>query len=217
MSVAITEAITTLAEAEQRFLLTRTEDETFFWEWSTNLPSLSDTEKAGLADLRRRYLYQRWSETRPWGRSQGHLLESTVLLLFASPLLTLAGFYDPPFRVKAEASVQLTLQDPEETLQGRLDVLVLNDQLWVVVLESKKTTISVWSALPQTLAYLIATPHPEQPRFALMTNGDDSVFVKLEAAQGRRYNLSRVFAALTSNQELDGVLQILKHLGQVLQ
>lgn len=208
MSVAITEAITTLAEAEQRFQLTRTEDETFFWEWSSDLPSLSDTEKAGLADLRRRYLYQ---------RSQGHLLESTVLLLFASPLLTLAGFYDPPFRVKAEESVRLTLQDPEEILQGRLDVLVLKDQLWVVVLESKKTAISVWSALPQTLAYLMATPNHEQPRFALMTNGDDSVFVKLEANQGRRYNLSRVFAALTSNQELDGVLQILKHLGQVLQ
>ncbi|MBD2111504.1 MULTISPECIES: type I restriction endonuclease subunit R [Cyanophyceae] len=208
MSVAITEAITTLAEAEQRFQLTRTEDETFFWEWSSDLPSLSDTEKAGLADLRQRYLYQ---------RSQGHLLESTVLLLFASPLLTLAGFYDPPFRVKAEESVQLTLQDPEEILQGRLEVLVLKDQLWVVVFESKKTAISVWSALPQTLAYLMATPNHEQPRFALMTNGDDSVFVKLEANQGRRYNLSRVFAALTSNQELDGVLQILKYLGQVLQ
>lgn len=208
MSVAITEAITTLAEAEQRFQLTRTEDETFFWEWSSDLPSLSDTEKVGLADLRRRYLYQ---------RSQGHLLESTVLLLFASPLLTLAGFYDPPFRVKAEESVRLTLQDPEEILQGRLDVLVLKDQFWVVVLESQKTAISVWSALPQTLAYLMATPNHEQPRFALMTNGDDSVFVKLEANQGRRYNLSRVFAALTSDQELDGVLQILKHLGQVLQ
>jgi hypothetical protein len=207
MSVAITEAITTLTETEQRFQLTRTEDETFFWEWSTDLPRLSDTEKAGLVDLRRRYLYQ---------RSQGHLLESTVLLLFASPLLTLAGFYDPPFRVKAEESVQLTLRDPEEVLQGRLDVLVLKDQLWVVVLESKKTAISVWSALPQTLAYLMATPHPEQPRFALMTNGDDSVFVKLEATQGGRYNLSRVFAALTSNQELDGVLQILKRLGQVM-
>lgn len=208
MSVAITEAITTLAEAEQRFQLTRTEDETFFWEWSTDLPSLSEREKAGLADLRRRYLYQ---------RSQGHLLESTVLLLFASPLLTLAGFYDPPFTVKAEESVQLTLQDPEEILQGRLDVLVLKDQFWVVVLESKKTAISVWSALPQTLAYLMATPHPEQPRFALMTNGDDSVFVKLEAAQSRRYNLSRVYAALTSDQELEGVLKILKHLGQALQ
>ncbi len=207
MAVAITEAITTLAEAEQRFQLTRTEDESFFVEWSTDLPSLSDTEKAGLVDLRRRYLYQ---------RAQGHLLESTVLLLFASPLLTLAGFYDPPFRIKAEASVQLTLRDPEEVLQGRLDVLVLKDQFWVVVLESKKTAISVWSALPQTLAYLMASPNPEKARFALMTNGDDSAFVKLEASAGGRYNVSRGFAALTSNQELYGILQILKRMGQAI-
>ncbi|MGP1385139.1 MAG: hypothetical protein ACTS2F_16365 [Thainema sp.] len=143
MSVAINEAITTLAEAEERFSLTRTEDDQFFREWYTDLPELTDAEMVGLAEMRRRYLYQ---------RSQGHLLESTVLLLFASPLLTLAGFYDPPFQLKAEESVQLTLTDPEEVLQGRLDVLVLKEQFWVVVLESKKTALSVWAALPQTLA-----------------------------------------------------------------
>jgi hypothetical protein len=207
MSVAITEAITTLAEAEQRFHLSRTEADLFFLEWYTDLPQLTDAEKTGLAEMRRRYLYQ---------RSQGQLLENTVTLLFASPLLTLAGFYDPPFRIKAEESVQIILEDPEEVLQGRLDVLVLKDQFWVVVLESKKTALSVWSALPQTLAYLIASPHPEQPSFALMTNGDDSVFVKLTRSTGGQYNFSRVFAALTSNQELYGTLQILKRISQVV-
>jgi hypothetical protein len=88
MSVAITEAITTLAEVEQRFYLTRTEDEKFFLEWNTDLPNLTDAETSGLADLRRRYLYQ---------RSLGHLLVSVVMLLFASPLLTLVGFYAPRF------------------------------------------------------------------------------------------------------------------------
>ncbi|PZV07049.1 MAG: type I restriction endonuclease subunit R [Leptolyngbya sp.] len=206
MAIAITEAITTLAEAEQRFRLTRTEEESFFLEWSSDLPALSEGEKLGLSDLRRRYLYQ---------RSQGHLLESTVLLLFASPLLTLAGFYDPPFRVKAEAPIQLTLQDSEEVLQGRLDVLVLKDQLWVVVLESKKTALSAWSALPQTLAYLSASPQVDQPAYALMTNGDDSVFVKL-SRRDSVYTVSRVFSALTSTQELHAILQILKHLSQTI-
>ncbi len=206
MAIAITEAITTLAEAEQRFRLTRTEAKSFFLEWSSDLPALNEGEKLGLSDLRRRYLYQ---------RSQGHLLESTVLLLFASPLLTLAGFYDPPFRVKAEAPIQLTLQDSEEVLQGRLDVLVLKDQLWVVVLESKKTALSAWSALPQTLAYLSASPQVDQPAYALMTNGDDSVFVKL-SRRDSVYTVSRVFSALTSTQELHAILQILKHLSQTI-
>jgi hypothetical protein len=207
MSVAITEAITTLVDAEQRFYLTRTEDEQFFSEWNTNLPALTASEKSGLVELRRRYLYQ---------RSLGHMLESTVMLLFASPLLTLSGFYDPPFRLKTKESVQLILEDLEEILQGRLDVLVLKDQLWVVVLESKKTALSIWSALPQTLAYLMANPDANSPSFALMTNGDDSVFVKLDRLQGRRYNFSRSFAVLTSDQELHQVLQILKRLDQIL-
>lgn len=207
MSVAITKAITTLAEAEQRFHLSRTEADDFFLEWCDDLSTLTDGEITALTELRRRYLYQ---------RAQGQLLENTVTLLFASPLLTLAGFYDPPFRLKAEESVQIVLEDPSEVLEGRLDVLVLKKQFWVVVLESKKTALSVWTALPQTLAYLMANPHPEQPSFALMTNGDNSVFVKLTQSGGGQYNFSRVFAALTSNQELYGILQVLKQLGHAM-
>lgn len=208
MSVAVTEAITTLADAEKTLHLTRTEDEHFFPEWYVDLPDLTDEEKAGLIELRRRYMYQ---------RSLGHLLENTVTLLFASPLLTLAGFYDPPFIVKAEESIELVIEDSEEVLQGRLDVLVLKDQFWVVVVESKKTAFSVWSALPQTLAYLMANPQLDQPRFALMTNGDNSVFVKLrhpeEQLERGQYNFSRVFSTLTSLPELQGVFQGLKQLG----
>lgn len=206
MSIAITEAITTLAEAEQRFNLSRTEDETFFSEWQTHLPDLSMPEQTALDQIRQRYLYQ---------RSAGQLLEGTVTLLLASPLLTLAGFYDPPFRVRAEASVQLTLDDGEEVLQGRIDVLVLLDQFWVVVLESKKTALSVWAALPQTLAYLMTNPQPEQPSFGMVTNGDDILFVKLVQRQ-RHYALSRIFAPFTSSQELSSALRILKRMGQVM-
>lgn len=208
VTIAITEAITTLAEAERRFNLSRTEDETFFSEWQSNLLELSMPEQIALNELRRRYLYQ---------RSEGQLLEGTVTLLLASPLLTIAGFYDPPFRLRAEESVQLTLSDGEEVLQGRIDILVLVNQLWVVALESKKTALSVWTALPQTLAYLMANPQPEQPSFGLMTNGDEIVFVKLMQCSPRRYALSRVFAPFTSNLELYQALQVLKRIASVIE
>ncbi len=209
MTLAITEAITTIAEAEQRFSLVRTEDESFFLEWQTQtmLPELSTVEKVALDDLRRRYLYQ---------RSEGQLLEGTVTLLLASPLLAIAGFYDPPFRVRAEESIQLILDDGKEVLQGRMDVLVLLNQFWVVVLESKKTALSVWAALPQTLAYLMANPQPEQPSFGMVTNGDDILFVKLVQPEQRCYALSRIFAPFTSSRELYGALQVLKRMGQVI-
>lgn len=206
MTAAITEAIKTLAEAEQRFDLIRTEDDAFFLEWQTALPVLSPSETTDLDELRQRYLYQ---------RSEGQLLEGTVTLLLASPLLAIAGFYDPPFKVRAESSVQIRLDDGETLLQGRIDVLVLIDKFWVVVLESKKTALSVWTALPQTLAYLMGNPQPNQPSFGMVTNGDDIFFVKLTQQPQRCYALSRVFAPFSSKQELYSALKILKKMSQL--
>ncbi len=204
-TVAITEAITTLAEAEQRFGLQRNEDDNFFTEWRQDLPALTAADVTLLADLRRRYVDH---------RSTGHLLESTVTLLFVSPLLALTGFYDPPFRVRAEESVRVILSDGEEVLQGRIDPLVVCDSLWVIILESKKTMLSIWSALPQSLAYLMANPHPEHPCFAMLTNGDEIVFVKVTQTRSPQYALSRVFATFVSAAELTAVLQILRRIGQ---
>lgn len=128
-TAAITETVVTLTDAETQFGLVRIENEQFFPEWFEELPEIQEAEKASLNLLRRRYLYH---------RADGDLLEGTVMLLLVSPLLALAGFYDPPFKIKAESSVELVLDDGEEVLRGRIDVLVLQKQFWVVVLESKK-------------------------------------------------------------------------------
>ena len=203
--IAVTEAIKSLAEAESRLNLSRTENEAFFSEWQAQLPSLSDAEQTGLDTLRRRLLYH---------RADGELLEGAVTLLVASPLLELAGFYDPPFRMKAEAAIEIAIDDGEETLRGRIDILILQNQLWVMVLECKKTTISTRSALPQALAYMMANPDLDKPRFGMLTNGDDVLFVKLMAQPIPEYGLSRAFSIYTVPSELRSAFQVLKHLGQ---
>ncbi|MEG4530788.1 type I restriction enzyme HsdR N-terminal domain-containing protein [Microcoleus sp. D2_18a_D3] len=203
--IAVTEAIKSLAEAESRLNLSRTEDEAFFTEWQTELPSPSDSEQTALDTLRRRLLYH---------RADGELLEGAVTLLVASPLLELAGFYDPPFRMKAEAAIEIAIDDGEETLRGRIDILILQNQLWVMVLECKKTTISTRSALPQALAYMMANPDLDKPRFGMLTNGDDVLFVKLRAQPTPEYGLSRAFSIYTVRSELRSAFQVLKHLGQ---
>jgi hypothetical protein len=203
--IAVTEAIKSLAEAESRLNLSRTEDEAFFTEWQAQLPSPSDSEQTALDTLRRRLLYH---------RADGELLEGAVTLLVASPLLELAGFYDPPFRMKAEAAIEITIDDGEETLRGRIDILILQNQLWVMVLECKKTTISTRSALPQALVYMMANPDLDKPRFGMLTNGDDVLFVKLRAQPTPEYGLSRAFSIYTVPSELRSAFQVLKHLGQ---
>ncbi|MDZ8093848.1 MAG: type I restriction enzyme HsdR N-terminal domain-containing protein [Nostoc sp. DedQUE05] len=206
-TAAITEAITTLQDVENRFGFVRVENEQFFPEWYEELSEITEAEKASVDIVRRRYLYH---------RAGGDLLEGTVILLLVSPILALSGFYDPPFRIKAESSVELMLNDDEEILRGRIDVLVLQDRLWVMVLESKKTTLSVWSAVPQALAYMMANPNPSKPVFGMVTNGDDILFIKVMQTNTPQYDLSRVFAPFTSARELYAVLQILKRIGQLI-
>ncbi|MBD2569639.1 type I restriction endonuclease [Anabaena lutea] len=203
-TLAVTETITTIAEAEIRFGLNRSESQDFFTEWHDQLPEINPNDRTNLEILWKRYIYH---------RSGGHLLEGTVMLLLVSPLLTVAGLYDPPFRIKAEESVQITVADSEEILQGRIDVLVLKDRLWIIVLESKKTMLSVWSALPQTLAYLMASPNSDLPTFGMLTNGDDIVFVKLE---NQKYAMSRVFAPLTTQSELESVCRVLRRIAETV-
>jgi Type I restriction enzyme R protein N terminus (HSDR_N) len=203
--IAVTESIKSQEEAESRLNLSRTEDEAFFSEWQAELPSLSDAEQTGLDTLRRRLLYH---------RADGKLLEGGLTLLVASPFLEMAGFYDPPFRMKAEAAIEIAIDDGEETLRGQIDILILQNQLWVMVLECKKTTISTRSALPQALAYMMANPDLDKPRFGMLTNGDDVLFVKLMAQPTPEYGLSRTFSIYTVPSELRSAFQVLKHLGQ---
>lgn len=205
-TTAITDAIATLTDVENRFGFVRIEEEQFFSEWCKELPTITETDKKHLDVLRRRYIYH---------RADGNLLEGTVMLLLVSPLLAIAGFYDPPFRIKAEESINLVVNDGEEILRGRIDVLVLQNRLWVMVLESKKTTLSVWAAVPQALAYLMANPNPNLPVYGMVTNGDDILFIKVVQEDSPKYDFSRVFAPFTSAKELYIVLQILKKFGQL--
>ncbi|MGB3559161.1 MAG: hypothetical protein WBA24_11525, partial [Geitlerinemataceae cyanobacterium] len=57
-------------------------------------------------------------------------------------------------------------------------------------------------------------PKPDRSSFGMMTNGDEIVFVKLTQTGIPYYDVSRVFALLTSNQELYSVLQILQQIGR---
>lgn len=206
-TIAVTDAVKSLAEAEAKFRLQRNSDPQFFSEWVDALPSLTDMELAGLDVMYRRLAYH---------RSESELLEGSVTLLAVSPLLELAGFYDPPFRMRSETAIELVIHDGEEILRGRIDLLIMQNQFWVLVVESKKTSISVRSALPQALAYMMANTNPDQSLFGMITNGDDVLFIKLLQQPTPQYGLSRAFSLYTLPGEAQHVLQILKRMGELI-
>lgn len=202
--LAVTDYINSLAEAEAQFGLARNDDPLFFQEWSSNLLELSTAEQQRLDLFKQRYLYH---------RQYGHLLEGAVNFIVIAPLLEMAG-YDPPFHLRSEASIRLDLEDENNKIfQGRIDSLILQEQLWIILVESKRTSFSVEVALPQAIAYMAANPQRDQAFFGLVSNGASSMFIKLHRDQ---YGFSDEFSLNRRQNELYDVLKVLNQLKTVL-
>ncbi|MDZ8188988.1 MAG: type I restriction endonuclease subunit R [Nostoc sp. ChiSLP02] len=206
-SVGITDNIKSLSDLQTRCNLRQTDSDSFFVEWVENLPELTQQEQAGIARIKHRYDYHRVS---------GLLLEGTINLLVVSPLLELVGFLDPPFRIRSPYGVALELEDPQETIRGFIDTLVVQEQLWILVVESKRTSIPIPAALPQLLAYMLGNEQSNRPVFGMATNGDEFVFLKLTFTDTPQYDISRTFSLFPRRHELGEVLKILKRLGQAI-
>ncbi|MFN7415813.1 MAG: type I restriction endonuclease [Dolichospermum sp.] len=196
-----------IAYLEERFSLEQTDSEAFFPEWWEHLPEISDLEKQYLDRVKFHFL--RLVKHPP-------LSEETVKLVVLSPLLSLAGFYDEPFFIRSESSIEIAVENEDEVIRGRIDVLVIQQQLWLLVIESKKPTFSLLEAIPQALTYLLANPHPDYPVYSLVINGEDFQFIKLLQKDQPRYALSDRFTLYRRENELYQVFRILKKLSQIL-
>ncbi|WP_230966614.1 hypothetical protein [Nostoc commune] len=133
-----------------------------------------------------------------------------------SPLLNLAGFYDEPFYLRGEESIEISAEDEGEIIRGRIDVLVIQEQFWLLVIESKRSSFSLLEAVPQALVYMLANPNQDKPTFGLVTNGSDFIFIKLTKQNIPKYALSDEFTMLKRKSELYQVLSVLKNLSQIL-
>lgn len=125
----------TLHDLRSKFSLSQTEDDQFFREWQSDLPEISESELRSLDRVKSNY--RNLIEYPP-------LLENAVKMVVLSPLLDLAGFYQPPFRVETETSINLAAEDEGVIVKGRIDVLVLQEQLWLLIIESKKAEFSLF-------------------------------------------------------------------------
>ncbi len=192
---------------EERFQLQQVNDEVFFDEWFDNLPENTDSEKNNLDLVKTRFL--RLIKRPP-------LIEDTVKLVVVSPLLSLAGFYDEPFFIDSEESVEISIEDQDEIIRGRIDILVFKEQFWLLVVESKRASFSLIEAITQALAYMLANPCPDKPVFGLVTNGSNFLFLKLVKQDVLTYAMSDEFTLFKRENELYKVLAILKKLGQLV-
>ena len=203
-----------LYELEEQFGLQPTDDPCFT-EWLNDLTPVTELDKQALNRVRSNYLNL---------IKRRFMSEEAVKMVVLSPLLDLAGFYQPPLAIETETSIKISAEDEGVIVKGNIDVLVVQRQLWILVIESKATKFDVMTALSQALAYMLDDPKREllcssasyRPTFGLLVNGREFVFVKLTQQDTPQYSLSKAFSILTPEQDLYDVLHLLKHIGGLI-
>ena len=197
----------TLRDLKTRYSFQKMADDQFFREWVDNLPELTDLEKQLLDRVKANYLHL----------AERPMLENTVKMVVLSPLLDLAGFYQPPFDIDSEREVSLAISAEDEGVifKGKIDVLVLHEQMWVLVIESKRAKFSLEPGLPQILGYMLDNHNPKNSTFGMVTNGSNFRFINLTKQGTPQYALSDEFI-IDRQGDFYHVLRVLKHLGQLI-
>lgn len=197
----------TLIELENLFGLQLVRDRLFFPEWQENLSELTEIERQQLDKIQAGYFnLLRYPP----------MLENVVKMSVLDPLLFIGDFYLSPFYVKSENPVEISVTEDNIVIKGSLDALVLKDQLWVMVIESKQANFSVEVGIAQILAYMLANPQPDKLCFGMITTGGSFIFIKLVRGETPQYATSRIFELRNPGNELYDVLKILKHLCQLV-
>jgi predicted type IV restriction endonuclease len=161
----------TLADLKDQFGLVPTRDPQFFPEWNQATEEISPEEVQAL--MRVQSNFENLIQEPP-------LLEGAIKMVVVSRLLDLAGFYQPPFRIKTETEIKTSIPDREEegvTIRGAIDVLVVFGRLWILVIESKANNLSLTTAFAQAVSYMLSSTNPIS--FGLITNGSEFIFLKL--------------------------------------
>ena len=112
--------------------------------------------------------------------TEGDTSEGQVKLIAISPLLKLAGYYQPPIQIKVEDAIaKIDIQDEDTTISGRLDLLAINRSqstgprtfLWILLIETKKGLADPLAVLPQLLTYAHTGLAHQEAVWGLTTNG----------------------------------------------
>lgn len=204
--------ITQAKDIDLRYLITYfgiqlVENEQFFREWQDDLPEISDLDKQLLDKVKAGYLNL---------LNYPPLLEDVVRMAVLDPILFIGDFYLAPFYVKSEQSIDIAQEDEGVIIKGRIDTLVLKDQFWVMVIESKQASYSIEAGLAQILAYMLGNPNPDKPSYGMIATGGSFVFIKLVKNETPQYATSKVFITRNPGNELYDVLRILKRISQIV-
>ena len=144
--------------------------------------------------------------------------EGLVKALTTFPLMRLAGFYRPPLKMSLEQSIEeIVIEDEETTITGRFDILAVNKEeevganmpFWVLIIETKNSSITALTGLPQLLTYAYKKLQHQKVVWGLTTNGLHYQFVCMQQRDTPAYQLLPEINLMTPEGSIL-LLQVLK-------
>lgn len=146
---------------------------------------------------------------------EGKISEGGVKFLFLAPLMWLAGFYEENIKITLEENIaEISIEDEDTSIKGRMDILAVNrtdrttNLLWVLVVETRNSTVEALEGLPQLLTYAYSSLEHQESVWGLTTNGLGYRFVYLQ--QGTpTYQLLPELNLIDTDRALH-LLQVLK-------
>jgi hypothetical protein len=185
----------------EHFNLKYVQNLSFFSEWQGDLPIVTAEQKSDLDVIKQGYLNL---------LDYPPLLESAVQVAVLGPMMFLGRFFLPPFHVRGEKSIKIENEDHGVKVNGKLDILLLRENFWVMAIESKRSEFSLEAGRAQILSYMLANPDANRPSYGLVTSGGSFTFLKLTRGETNHYSLSRIFEVINPGNELYDVFAILK-------
>jgi hypothetical protein len=155
--------------------------------------------------------------------TEGRVFEGLVKALTTFPLLRLAGFYRPPIKINLEQDItDIVIEDKDTTITGRLDILAVNKtqgtttdtSFWVLVIESKNSSIAPSAGLPQLLAYACRSLERQNSVWGLVTNGELYQFVYIQQGNPPTYQQMPILSLMDPEPSIQ-LLQALKAICQL--
>lgn len=149
---------------------------------------------------------------------EGKVLEGQIKLLVIGPLLRLAGFFHSPIKISLEQDIDAIVVEDEDTkITGRFDILAVNKEqptatdvaFWLLVIESKNTSVNSFEGLPQLLTYAHQSLEPQELVWGLTTNGMQYQFVLIRQGNPPTYQQMPLLNLMESERAIQ-LLQVLK-------
>ena len=155
--------------------------------------------------------------------AEGKVLEGMVKVLTVFPLMRLAGFYRSPIKISLEENIDnIAIEDEDTLITGRFDILSANKttsiapdtNLWVLLIESKNSSIAASAGLPQLLAYAYGSLEHQPAVWGLTTNGENYRFARIQQGTPPTYQLLPDLN-LMDRDPAHQLLQTLKAIGKL--